>query len=245
MSPQADCSLYAELLANIRQISLAASLSSPSDASTQVALSADCRTVQLKHRGSVHQLALPAKAALGSTLLPIHDKQKGATSLSWRLPLDASYIPSSCHHQLDAPSWSATDLRPGSEVTCRRCSAVVVPVGVAKVWKDLPSENWAEMMEFWHCHKPDHSHHHHDGKDTGRADEKSLAARGYGASSAISAQEGVGFVDLTTLLFAESDCRNVTVSSWLRIVPRRSGQSSSILPLLWGTPCMSGHQEGS
>ncbi|GAB1311423.1 hypothetical protein MFIFM68171_01633 [Madurella fahalii] len=206
---QADCSLYAELLANIRQISLAASLPSPSDASTEVALSADCRTIQLKHRGSVRQLTLPAKAALGSTLLPVQDKQKGATSLSWRLPLDASSISSP---SLDALSWSATDLTPSSEVTCRRCSAVVVPAAAAKVWKDLPSENWAEMMEFWHCHKPDHHHDHNHEKDAGRADEKSLAARGYGASSVISAQEGVGFVDLTTLLFAESDCRNLTFS---------------------------------
>jgi hypothetical protein len=81
------------------------------------------------------------------------------------------------------------------------------------LWKDLPSENWAEMMEFWHCHKPDHKHGEDHGDASGKADEKTLAARGYGASSVISAQEGVGFVDLTTLLFTESDCQHLTVSS--------------------------------
>lgn len=210
-STETGCSLYAELLTNIRQISLAASLSSPSDASTQVALSADGRTVQLNHHGTTYQLALPAKAALGGIRLPIQDTQKAATTLSWRLPLDASSItPPS--HQLDPLSWSAGDLEPRSEVTCRRCSAAVVPAGAAKVWKDLPSENWAEMMEFWHCHKPDHVHDDDDKGPAGKADEKSLATRGYGASSAVSAQEGVGFVDLTTLRFTESDCRNVVVS---------------------------------
>ena len=204
-----DCALYAELLANIRQISLAASLSSPSDASTQVSISADRRTVELKHRGSSHRLTLPAKAALGSTVLPINDRQSGSTTLSWRLPLDASSLSPS--HSDDHMPWSATDLDPGSGVRCRQCSTDVVSPGTVKAWKDLPSENWAEMMEFWHCHKPDHHHHNHE-EESGKADEKSLAARGYGASSTISAQQGVGFVDLTTLLFAEPDCPSVTVS---------------------------------
>ena len=206
-----DCALYAELLANIRQISLAASLSSPSDASTQVSISADCRTVELKHRDGSHCLTLPSKAALGSTLLPINGKQNGSTTLSWRLPLDASSLSPS--RSVDHMPWSATDLDPSSGVRCRQCSTDAVSPGTVKAWKDLPSENWAEMMEFWHCHKPDHHHHHHNHEEeSGKADEKSLAARGYGASSTISAQQGIGFVDLTSLLFAESDCQSVTVS---------------------------------
>lgn len=207
-------SLYAELLTNIRQISLAASLPSPSDASTKVTLSSDCKTVELRHGSHVSQLTLPAKTAIGATILPIQDRQKGTTAFSWRLPLDPSSHSSSSQHQ-EALPWSATDLVPSSAVACRQCKTAVVPSGAVKVWKDLPSENWAEMMEFWHCHKPDHAHVH--GTD-GKADENSLASRGYGASSAIAAQEGVGFVDLTTLLFAEGDCQCVTVSSsryWL------------------------------
>ncbi|KAL2263695.1 hypothetical protein VTK26DRAFT_5551 [Humicola hyalothermophila] len=208
-------SLYAELLTNIRQISLAASLPSQSDASTKVTLAADGSTVELRHGSVVSQLTLPAKAAVGATALPIQDKQKGTTTLSWRLPLDASsHSPRSPQHQ-DALPWSATDLVPSSATRCRHCNVVVVPAGAVKTWKDLPSENWAEMMEFWHCHKPDHrpDHDHSHGKDgDGKADERSLASRGYGASSAITAQTGVGFVDLTTLLFAENDCENLTFS---------------------------------
>lgn len=211
MAPPSNCVLYAELLANIRQISLAASLSSPSDASTQASISPDCMTVELRHHSNTYHLTLPAKAALGGTILPIQDRQKSSTALSWRLPLlDATSLPPS--HQADHIPWSATDLDSDSGVACRQCSTSVVPFGAVTAWKDLPSENWAEMMEFWHCHKPDHHHHHAHGAESGKADDTSLAARGYGASSSISAQEGVGFVDLTTLLFAETNCQNLTVS---------------------------------
>lgn len=211
----ADSALYAELLTNIRQISLAASLPSPCDASTQISISSDCRTIQLKHRGSTSSLVLPAKVSRGSTLLPIQDKQKGSTSLSWRLLLDTATAPQA--QQGGQIPWSATDLDPSSGVVCRHCTAGIVGQGSVKVWKDLPSENWAEMMEFWHCHKPDH-HHHNQGDETGKAGEESLAARGYGASSIITAQTGVGFVDLTTFLFEESDCQNLTVSfNWCGI----------------------------
>ncbi|KAK0660807.1 ubiquitin-conjugating enzyme E2-binding protein [Cercophora samala] len=217
MSSSSRCSLYAELLANIRQISLVASLTSPSDASTRIAVAADGSTIELTHHGEVHKISLPAKIPLGSTLLPIDQRQKGTTALSWRLPL-ADTVPQP-YLSADAPPWSATDFEVGAQVACRNCNAVVVEEGTAKVWKDLPSENWAEMMEFWHCHKPDHHHddgsgldHSHD-EHSGKADEKSLAARGYGASSIISAQPGVGFVDLTTILFTEGDCQSITYSN--------------------------------
>ncbi|KAJ4308748.1 hypothetical protein N0V84_011915 [Fusarium piperis] len=59
-------------------------------------------------------------------------------------------------------------------------------------------------MEFWHCHKP-HDHN--------QQDPESLASKGYGANHAISVQSGIGFVDLTSFLFSESDCKGVKYSS--------------------------------
>ncbi|KAK3363085.1 ubiquitin-conjugating enzyme E2-binding protein [Lasiosphaeria hispida] len=203
--------IYAELLPNIRQISLAVSLSSPSDASTRVTVTADGISITLAHHSDTHQLRLPAKVSVGAAALPI--QKQGVTTLSWRLPLDPKCSLAASATQSQATPWSATDLKPGSEVSCRECNTVIVSSGAIPVWKDLPSENWAEMMELWHCHKPEvagHDSHHHD--DAGKADEKGLAARGYGASSTISSQGGVGFVDLTTLLFAETDCHGLTFS---------------------------------
>lgn len=216
--------LYAELLSNIRQISFAISLGSPSDASTRVVVASDGQNVELNHRGRSHTLRLPSKVALGGAMLPI--QRPGASTLSWRLPLDPPTATDAS--STDSSTWTATDLKVGSQVACRHCQTVVVNQDAVKVWKDLPSENWAEMMEFWHCHKPgdhDHDHdghHHHDHSNgvatTGeiaKADEASLASRGYGASSVISAQKGVGFVDLTTLLFVEQDCSNIIVSPYV------------------------------
>jgi hypothetical protein len=98
--------------------------------------------------------------------------------------------------------WNAVDMQAGSAIRCRKCDHAIVKEGVIGTWKDLPSENWAEMMEFWHCHKP-HDH--------GSTDDEHLTKRGYGASNAISAQPGVGFVDITSFMFAESDCNSLSV----------------------------------
>ncbi|KAK3951013.1 ubiquitin-conjugating enzyme E2-binding protein [Pseudoneurospora amorphoporcata] len=221
MTSQPAPLLYAEFLSHIRQISLAISLGSASDASTRVVVAADGENVELNHHGQSHTLRLPSKVALSGASLPI--QRPGASTLSWRLPLGQAKNADAS--SADSSTWTATDLKAGSQVACRQCHGVVVNQGVVKVWKDLPSENWAEMMEFWHCHKPDdhdHDHddyHHHDKANgvatTGqnaKADDTSLAARGYGASSLISAQQSVGFVDLTTLLFVERDCSNIIYS---------------------------------
>ncbi|KAI4177981.1 MAG: hypothetical protein LQ343_000065 [Gyalolechia ehrenbergii] len=71
-----------------------------------------------------------------------------------------------------------------------------------KLWKDLPSENWAEMMDFWHCHKPDTDdtiYHYQDG-----------LSKGYGAASTIESIAGVGLLDPMYLLLSHDDVNVVT-----------------------------------
>jgi ubiquitin-protein ligase E3 D len=84
---------------------------------------------------------------------------------------------------------------------CRRCATRLLAPGRVREWRDLPSENWAEMMEFWHCHKP-----HEPGRETAGAE------RAYAAGRKLVALEGVGFVDLVSFLLAERDCTNLKVS---------------------------------
>jgi ubiquitin-protein ligase E3 D len=225
MQSQSHISAYAELLSNIRQVSVAVSLPSPSDLSTRATLAADGCNVHISHQGASCHLRLPAKAAIGATALTV--QSQGVPTLSWRLPVSPDALPQLNGSQEATPLWSATDLEADSGVQCRNCSAVIVEVG-SVTWKDLPSENWAEMMEFWHCHKPADHGHSHDHSHAGKADEASLAARGYGASSAISAQKSVGFVDLTTLLFPNSDCNGLTVS--LRLGASHYPSLQSFLP---------------
>jgi ubiquitin-protein ligase E3 D len=203
--------IYAELLSNIRQVSVGCSLSSAISPSTEAHVSTDGQQFIVRHAGEECVVQLPGRVE-APPKLPI--RNRGSNILSWRLPLVSTerqrmLTPS----QLDSHRvpWSASDLPPGGQVKCRNCQAVIISEGTVKVWKDLPSENWAEMMEFWHCHKPDNldqnGSHDHGG------DEEHLAARGYGANSRIAGQEGVGFVDLSSFLLLEKDCSNITVSS--------------------------------
>ncbi|RAH66962.1 HECT-type E3 ubiquitin transferase [Aspergillus aculeatinus CBS 121060] len=103
--------------------------------------------------------------------------------------------------------WRAPDMRPGTRVRCRRCESVVLdqPVRSAEgwVWKDLPSGNWAEMMDFWHCHKPDPE----GGREHG--DDPNATVKGYGAANQVVATVGTILVDVAAFLVAVEDCLGV------------------------------------
>lgn len=54
--------------------------------------------------------------------------------------------------------WSAREFSTHSEsvdIACAQCGQILVTHNPSRNWKQLPSENWAEMMDFWHCHKPE------------------------------------------------------------------------------------------
>ncbi|RDA96052.1 hypothetical protein CP533_5820 [Ophiocordyceps camponoti-saundersi (nom. inval.)] len=200
--PESGISIYAELLPNIQQVSVAAALSSPSDASTSAEVVDAGRRICIQHRDRSLAVELPATVA-ASTALPL--SQVPCSNLNWRLStvaLDGRAFPSAPENQ--TIPWASPDLQLGSVVSCRTCGNEIVPRDHIKVWKDLPSENWAEMMEFWHCHKP---------HDAGKHDNEALADRAYGANSAIAAQPGVGFVDVTSFMFSEPDCYHLLFSS--------------------------------
>ncbi|OJJ99297.1 hypothetical protein ASPACDRAFT_120569 [Aspergillus aculeatus ATCC 16872] len=137
--------------------------------------------------------------------------------------------------------WRAPDMRPGTRVRCRGCEGVVLdqPARSAGgwVWKDLPSGNWAEMMDFWHCHKPDPEggHNHGDGEGKGegdgeggldageqqqqqqgakadgggRSEDPNATVKGYGAANQVVATVGTILVDVATFLVAVEDCLGV------------------------------------
>lgn len=212
--------IYAELLPRLGRISVVIHLPSPSNHKTKVLVSNDASRLILYHEDVTTELRLPAKA-----IAPVGEHlrgevQPGLDKMSWRLIPDPVDVKSGMSAD-DAVPWSAGQLKPGLRITCRACDHVVVAEDSIKVFKDLPSENWAEMMELWHCHKPAVGHAVVNGSNgvsaTGgggqeKATETDLASRGYGANSAIVAQKGTGFVDLMTMLFFEDDCRCLMVS---------------------------------
>ncbi|KXJ92315.1 ubiquitin-conjugating enzyme E2-binding protein [Microdochium bolleyi] len=224
MALEADSTvlLYAELLPNIRQISVGCSLPSPSSAQTQVDISSDGAHLSVTHDGAKSSLQLPGRVQ--GSLKPA--VREGLTSLTFRLPVlaPAGAAPGGGFTRPaadpQAVPWSAMDIAGGTAVLCRQCEATVVKQDVLASWKDLPSENWAEMMEFWHCHKPDNhkdhnGHQHGPQQDASHAEQHLAATRGYGASSRIAAQPGLGFVDLTSFLVSTADIVPDSVSPTL------------------------------
>ncbi|KAI1456003.1 ubiquitin-conjugating enzyme E2-binding protein [Annulohypoxylon moriforme] len=202
MSASQSVLIYAELLSNIRQVSIACLLPTPIQEATSAIISSDSLVFTIHHDGIETSVRLPGQVQVHDPprkqILP-RQLKPGSKYLSWRLPL-ANTLEHHAAYALEDQTipWSANDLQTESSVTCRTCSATIVEPGTIKVWKDLPSENWAEMMEFWHCHKPHDQRHGHE-------HDESLTSKAYGASSRISAQPGVGFVDLTSFLLPEAD----------------------------------------
>jgi hypothetical protein len=197
--------MYAELLANIRQISVIAALDTPSNSATKLELSKDGAQAILHHDGHTTSLNLPGQV---SSLTRLQNPVLGKKELSWRLPLIEQ--PKSPRGESNDAPWPAKDLGENSEFRCRGCDKIIVARGSIRTWKDLPSENWAEMMDFWHCHKPDGPNGHGDHLHAEDSQDMSVV-RGYGANAKFTAQPRIGFVDLTTVLLAELDCKEVEV----------------------------------
>ncbi|KAK4560677.1 hypothetical protein LTR86_005255 [Recurvomyces mirabilis] len=218
--------LYAEHLRNIRTLSIQTSLATVSNQETRAKLSADGSLMTLQHEGESASIRLPLDIGRHSDALltmPAAPTKELSFRLSVQEKADAS-------GQLGAngpedgliEAWMASDMTAQTEMQCAVCNAILVPRGKVTQWKDLPSEGWAEMMEFWHCHKPDvpHSHDHGHGRNIENA------GRGFAANSTLAVRTGVGLVSPTEFLLAPDDCKSIEV-----------GDIPFFLPGL-GTSCM-------
>lgn len=87
-------------------------------------------------------IKLPEDVAAGSTICqgPIIAKMRTLATLNQREAISRRHT----------GIWQAKDFRACSPA-CRLCGKELS----TKIWKDMPSEHWAELMDFWHCHKPD------------------------------------------------------------------------------------------
>jgi len=209
--------LYAEHLLNIRTLSIQANLSTFSNKETKARLSADGKILTLSHEGESACITLPINLSpKRQSNITLTIPAVPSRELNFRLSLEEREDVAKGTGVLsrDAPAesgnvvpWSATSLTEETEVCCKVCGAEIVASGAVREWRDLPSEGWAEMMDFWHCHKPPEPQgtngHSHGG-----------LGKGYGIASQIALSSGVGMVDVTEFLLAAEDCRNVEVS-WI------------------------------
>lgn len=231
--------LHAELLPNIRHITLYVSLSEAirsQDVRPEICLSDSRRgitvSLPLPYDHATDTIKLPARVNEASRLaLSVagqramdprnrgHDQQE----YSFRMQVDDEddSLLSREEHMDSFVPWTATDMTSCSRLRCRHCKNIVldsyVPCGSGAgekdmqgwMWKDLPSGNWAEMMDFWHCHKPDpHEGHDHHANDA-TAEDQNATVKGYGAANQVVATAGTVLVDVATFLLTDSDCRGL------------------------------------
>ncbi|GIK01249.1 hypothetical protein Aspvir_005281 [Aspergillus viridinutans] len=232
-----DTSLYlhAELLPNIRHITLYISL--PANLSSQntqplITLSESRQAVSVSlpkpFNHVTDTIKLPARVNEASRRILATNRQGAATTadnglrtgrreFSFRMQIDDSddLLPRQDALIDDFVPWTAADMSPSTRLRCRACENVVLdtprcadiqsegsgPEGWT--WKDLPSGNWAEMMDFWHCHKPDPPEGHGHGEDP------NAQTKGYGAANQVMATAGTVLVDVATFLVSEVDCRGL------------------------------------
>ena len=99
--------------------------------------------------------------------------------------------------------WSAETLNVGNEIVCRSCKATITADQV-KVWHNLPSDYWAEMMDFWHCHKPN--------PETGGVQMYEDMSKAYAATNRLAARSGIGLVNTPCFIIFPGDCPTLHVS---------------------------------
>lgn len=223
--------LYAELLLHIRTITLFACLKSTHSRETKARLDADGNVITVSHEGYSATIRLPIKVeGKGDAALELPAKPP-SKELTLRLQMeeqdDSDMLGLMAEsRKANIVPWDGVTLskQEGIEVRCKNCEGLVIASEVVREWKDLPNENWAEMMDFWHCHKPDEHHLHDHTHEIG-------GQKGYAAGNRLQAAGGVGFVDLTSFLLKEQDCMGAKV----RQLP--------LHPLSWCTGA-SGRKEG-
>ncbi|CAN9235867.1 unnamed protein product [Alternaria alternata] len=226
MSPnETSITLYAELLLHIRTVTLFASLRTNFSRSTDAKLSSDGSYITVSHEGQSASIRLPVNIEGGGEAALELPSQPPTKELTLRLQLEereGSDLLGALQRedrQANIVPWDGASLNDAQDVelTCKSCEGVIVSKGKIRQWKDLPNENWAEMMDFWHCHKPD-EHHLHD-----HSHDEVVGQKGYAAGNRLQAVDGVGFVDLASFLLAEQDCDGAQIfyqkQTWQALKP--------------------------
>jgi hypothetical protein len=195
--PPPPIQIYAELLSNIRTVSLVITLQTPSDQETRATLSADGQTLTVSHQGQRETICLPTQmeGSGGSATTLALPASPPAKELTLRLQLqerEPGLLRLEESNGGNEVPWSAASMV-GKSICCKACDAVVVGPGIIPDWRDLPSENWADMMDLWHCHKP-----HEEDQHAATTEQK-----GYSASNRLLIPRGTAFVSLSHFQFSQ------------------------------------------
>ena len=153
--PKADSiHLYAELLLNIKSVTLIANIDSASTEDTQAILVTNGSTLSLTHLDQEAVIRLPVKT-IGNASATLTLPANLPKQLSSRLEVDGGNVADLLTLQEETQNhvpWSATDFSESHFICCCFCSQTVVVAGAVSEWRNTPSEDWAELSDFWLCH---------------------------------------------------------------------------------------------
>ncbi|KAL5688518.1 hypothetical protein EMGR_000746 [Emarellia grisea] len=170
-------------------------------------------TIKLPARVNEASRRVLATSRQGDAATADNDSGVRRREFSFRMQIDEpdDSLPSKDPLIDDFVPWTAADMSPSTRLRCSGCENVILnnprcadgsgdtsPAGWT--WKDLPSGNWAEMMDFWHCHKPDPPEGHR------HVEDPNAQTKGYGAANQVVATAGTVLVDVATFLVSEADC---------------------------------------
>ena len=206
--------LYAEFLLHIRTVTLFASLRTFHTHETKAKLDTDGCSVTVTHEGESATIRLPITVQGGGDAALSLPAQPPSKELTLRLQIEEKEGTEllgtllSEERKANVVPWDGATLSgmDSVELYCSSCRGKLLSKDTITEWRDLPNENWAEMMDFWHCHKPD-EHHLHD-----HTHDLVVGRKGYAAGNRLKATNGVGFVDLASFLFREQDVEGARVS---------------------------------
>lgn len=115
--------------------------------------------------GDIVTLKLPVDTVKG--LAVDISKQNGTGCLSFKLPSHPKYsdvesveknqVMESLTTRKDFP-WSCAELRALRDkgiLKCCKCNHDIIDLKDVRKMNEMPSENWSEMMEYWHCDRPE------------------------------------------------------------------------------------------
>jgi ubiquitin-protein ligase E3 D len=201
--------LYAELLLSLRIVTVYLSFESDHTNTTTATLSADGETVTVSNRGKIAIIRLPIKIQAAAKDVAFTLPAEPSKQITLRLKDPRRLPPSSSQDERASNNipWAAKDMSDQVEVQCAACHHTLIPTQTISSWRNLPRADWAEMMDFWHCHKPDE----HDSNGTGGSNNDASSRKGYAAANRWTARRGVCFVDLLSFLVAREDCPGVKV----------------------------------
>lgn len=196
--------IYAELLLHIRIVSLYVTLDTEHSASTIVSLAEDGETINVAHHNAKASLQVPTRIARGESRT-IDLPSSPSKELTLRLQLNDAVqktLPLQNMTENLVP-WTASSINDTASVMCSHCDTVFVESQKLRGWQDLPNENWAELMEFWHCHKP---------SSFATGSHREIAdSKGYGESSKLRALKDVALVDTISVLLRPESCVGIRV----------------------------------